>query len=87
MRVAGPINPGSENPHPQELLAIYERYARPLESQHHGQYIAISRDGDVLLDNDLLTLSTKAKAQFGTGSYVFKLGEIAVGKWLCLMSS
>jgi len=74
-------------PRTDEALALYDRYARPLEKTHRGRYVAVSTDGEVLLDDDLLALTAKAKRQFGPGSFIFKLGEIAVGKWLCLMPS
>lgn len=62
-------------------LSLYERYGKPLEETHQGQYIAISEEGKVLLGNSLVELMQRAKATFGPGSFIFKLGERSVGKW------
>jgi len=36
--------------------SLYERYGKPLERDHHGKYIAISRDGRVIADEDDITV-------------------------------
>lgn len=33
---------------------LYERYARPLEAENAGRFIAVSPGGDVLLGDDVL---------------------------------
>jgi hypothetical protein len=33
---------------------LYDQYVKPLESEHYGEYIAISPTGQVLLATDLL---------------------------------
>ena len=59
---------------------LYEKYAKPLEREHWGEYVAISRDGRVVLGPDYLDVSLRAFDQLGTGSFVFKVGEKSVGK-------
>jgi hypothetical protein len=60
---------------------LYERYAKPLESEHAGKYVAISPDGQVLLGDTLLDVARQATERFGRGNFVFKIGPRAVGKW------
>jgi len=61
--------------------ALYERYGRPLETQHRGEYVAIAPDGRTLLGSSVREALLEAKATFGAGNFIFKLGEKAVGKW------
>ena len=60
---------------------LYEQYAKPLEQDHWGEYVAISPDGRTVVGTDLMEVSNQALAQFGRGSFVFKVGEKAIGKW------
>jgi hypothetical protein len=60
---------------------LYERYGRPLERQHLGEYVAISPQGDVILGRTMHEVAQKAADQFGPGSFLFKVGERAVGRW------
>ena len=60
---------------------LYNQYGKPLEQDHWGEYIAIFPDGRTLVGTDLMAVSDQALDQFGQGSFVFKLGEKAVGKW------
>jgi hypothetical protein len=72
----------------QEQLAIadklYEQYGKPLESQHRGEYLAVSRDGRTLLASSLPDVVEQAAEAFGPENYIFKVGDKAVGKWLWL---
>ena len=60
---------------------LYDQYGKSLEQDHLGEYVAISQDGRTLVGTDLMDVSDQALAQFGKGSFVFKVGEKAVGKW------
>lgn len=60
---------------------LYEKYGKPLEDRHWGEYVAISRVGETVFDEDLIKVMKKSLARLGPGSYVFKLGEKAVYKW------
>jgi hypothetical protein len=65
----------------EEMEAIYERYVRPLESQHWGKFVAVSLDGRVLLDEEELTVFQEALRNFGSGNFVMmRVGLKAVGK-------
>ncbi len=61
--------------------ALYDRYGKPLEAEYWGQYVAISEDGRTVLAPTLLEAVQRATATFGPGSFTFKVGERAVGKW------
>jgi hypothetical protein len=61
--------------------ALYERYGRPLEAAHRGQYVAIAPGGDTVLAPTVLEAAEKALEAFGPGSVLFKVGEKAVWRW------
>jgi hypothetical protein len=61
--------------------ALYERYGRPLEATHRGQFVAISPSGETLVAPTVLGVVEQALAAFGRGSFVFKVGEKAVWRW------
>ncbi len=60
---------------------LYETYGRPLEAQHRGEYLAVSRDGKTIRGPRLREVAQKARASFGPGNFLYKIGERAVGKW------
>ena len=51
--------------------SLYERYGKPLEQEHHGKYIAISRDGQVIVDVDDAVVVDQAIERFGSGNFMF----------------
>jgi len=65
-----------------EADRLYAQYAKPLEKEHRGEYLAISPTGETLLAPTLLEATKQAVQAFGPGSYIFKVGEDAVGEWL-----
>lgn len=50
---------------------LYERYGKPLEREHHGKYIAISREGQVIIDADDMVVVSQAIQRFGSGNFMF----------------
>jgi hypothetical protein len=60
---------------------LYERYGKPLEQDHWGEFVAISPDGRILLGGDLNDVAWRGPEVLGRGCFVFKVGERAVGKW------
>lgn len=60
---------------------LYERYARPLEAEHSGKYVAVSPKGQTVLGDTMLDVAQKSNEAFGRGNFVFRLGPRAVGKW------
>jgi len=53
--------------------ALYERHdGKVLESEHTGEYVAISEDGRLIVGPDDLAVSSQAIAQFGSGRFAFR---------------
>ena len=77
------VAPADGPPNRAELIAqaegLYETYVKPLETEHWGEYVAVSRDGRVVLGADLEDVSKEAAEAFGRGNFLFKVGEVAVG--------
>ena len=69
----------------QQRLAVgdtlYERYGKPLEAEHWGEFVAISEQGETVLGATLLEAMERADDTFGPGGFVFKVGEVSVGRW------
>ena len=65
----------------QRYEQLYERYGRPLEAEHAGEYLAVSQRGETLLGESLREVARQATARFGPGNFVFKVGKRAVSKW------
>ncbi|MHB8573848.1 MAG: hypothetical protein ACYDCQ_00810 [Dehalococcoidia bacterium] len=70
----------------QELLAesdrLYEQFAKPLEAEHWGEFVAIAPDGRSILGETANQVGRAAMAAFGPGNFVFKIGPRVSGKWL-----
>jgi hypothetical protein len=64
-----------------EMDAIYDRYAKPLEAEHVGEYNAVSPRGEVLVGAELLDVAQRAREAIGASNFLFKLGTRAVGRW------
>lgn len=61
---------------------LYERYGRPLESDHRGEFVAISDDGRIIIGADELDLATRAIEQFGSGNFALRrIGFDANIRW------
>lgn len=59
---------------------LYQKYGKPLEKNHWGEYIAISKDGKTAVADDLIEVFKKSE-KFKTQSHIFKIGERAVYRW------
>lgn len=60
---------------------IYERYGRPLEHGHRGEFVAIAADGRTVLGRTMHEAAEKGARQFGPGSFLYRIGQRAVGRW------
>ena len=60
---------------------LYERYGRPLEARHLGDFVAITEDGNVVVNSDLVELTRKSSMPDGPETFIFKIGERVVGSW------
>jgi len=68
----------------QELKAEadrrYEAFVRSLERDHWGEFIAVTADGHMILGDDLDDLAIRAHEEFGSGVWMFRVGERTAGK-------
>jgi hypothetical protein len=60
---------------------LYEQYGKPLEHEHWGEYVAIFPDGKTIIGRTRLEVANQALQTIGRGSFLFKIGERAVGRW------
>ncbi len=62
--------------------ALYQRFGKKLEQEHKGEFVAISRDGAVIVSRSDIEVLQKALEQFGSGNFAFRrIGYKAIGKW------
>ena len=60
---------------------LYERYGKPLEVEHWGEYIAIREDGRIIVDHYLDVLTQRARAEFGDSpTLITKVGGTVESK-------
>jgi hypothetical protein len=60
---------------------LYEQYGKPLEAVHRGEHVAIFPDGRTVLGPSVHEVVDRALDTIGPGSFIFKLGDVAV--WKC----
>ena len=60
---------------------LYDRYGKPLESEHWGRFVAIHPNGRTVLGEDVDQVLDEATIRYGPGSFLFKVGEREVGRW------
>lgn len=60
---------------------LYDKYGKPLEKDHWGDYLAVSVNGKTILGKDYLKVAIKARSTLGLGSFLYKVGEKAIWKW------
>lgn len=66
----------------EQAKELYDRYAKPLEGDHWGEYIAITPQGRTIIEADLSRLQREAPDKLGPEHCLFKIGPRAVHKWL-----
>ena len=52
-----------------ERRRLYEKYGKPLEANHAGEFIAISADGEILLGKRDGETLRRALDKFGRGNF------------------
>jgi hypothetical protein len=62
----------------RQMDDLYERYGKPFEAQHWGEYVAIALDGRTVLAPTVLEAADRAAERLGPGVYLFKVGEKVV---------
>lgn len=61
---------------------LYDRFAKALEEDHEGEFVAISQDGRVIVACNDIEVVQRAVQEFGSGNFAFRrIGHKAVGKW------
>lgn len=65
----------------QDGERLYDLYAKPLESEHAGRFIAIAPDGRFVLGDTMRETATQAATTLGRGNFLFKIGPRSVGRW------
>ncbi len=62
--------------------ALYERFAKHLEEEHRGEFVAINREGKIIVSRDDIEVVQRAIKEFGEGQFAFRrIGYKALGKW------
>lgn len=76
------MKPGELQRRAEEDEKLYERFGKQLELGHRGEFVAIARDGQLILDTDQIRAVEKAIEQFGSGNFALrKIGSRALGRW------
>ena len=66
----------------EEFDKCYERYGKPLENDHHGEFIAITQDGRVIVDKNDIEVVDRAIEEFGSGNFILcRVGEKPLAKF------
>lgn len=60
---------------------LYERYVQHLEHDHWGEYVAVARDGRLVVGATAVAVAQEAIERFGGGSFLFKVGDRVMGRW------
>ena len=64
---------------------LYEKYGKPLEKEHTGEFVGIGPDGQIVLGDDDGEVLQKAIEAFGSGNFAFtRVGHRTLGRWLAL---
>ena len=67
-------------PKKSESDKVYQKFVKPLEKDHWGKFVAVSSKGKTILTDSLLEAVQKGISILGSGNFVFKVGEKAVGR-------
>ena len=67
----------------EEQRRLYKMYGKPLEKEHKGEYVAISPDGEIILDNRLGEVLALAVETFGQDNFALaRVGHDTMAEWL-----
>jgi len=67
----------------REKKSLYERYGKPLERTHKGEYLAIGPKGQTVFGKRAGEALRKAIKSFGSGNFgLFRIGHATFGEWL-----
>jgi len=61
---------------------LYQKYAKHLEKDHRGEFVAIGLSGEILISKNRLQLLKQAIERLGSGNFALrKIGFSYVLKW------
>jgi len=64
---------------------LYDKYAKHLEGEHKGEFVAIGFDGALIVDKRHVNALIQAEKKFGAGNFaLLKIGYDYVLKWRTL---
>lgn len=74
---------GKQDPTIHDANKAYEKYVKPLEQKHKGQFAGVTYTGKIIIAPTLLEAMQQSANNFGKrNSFVFKIGDKVVGKLL-----
>ena len=66
-----------------EQRRLYERYGKALEGEHTGEFVAISLEGEIILDRKMGKLLKRAVETFGQDNFAMaRVGHEAMAEWM-----
>ena len=66
-----------------EQRRLYERYGEALEKDHTGEFVAISLEGEIILDRKMGKLLKRAVETFGQDNFAMaRVGHEAMVEWM-----
>ena len=67
----------------EEQQELYDKYGKALEIEHTGEFVAISRDGEILLGKRMGELLKRAIDTFGRDNFAMaRVGHETMTEWL-----
>jgi hypothetical protein len=57
----------------------YAKFVKPLEQEHWGEFVAVDKDGSLIISETLLGAITTARQEIGRGLFIYRVGDVAVG--------
>ena len=66
-----------------EQRRLYEQYGKELERDHTGEFVAISLEGEIILDRKMGKLLKRAIEAFGHDNFAMaRVGHEAMTEWM-----
>ena len=67
----------------REQRRLYEQYGKALEKDHTGEFVAISLEGQIILDRKMGELLKRAVETFGHDNFAMaRVGHEAMTEWM-----
>jgi len=59
------------------MQKIYDRYVKPVEQEHLGEFVLVTPDGEMIFATDSSELVRKTEHVTGEGNCIFRVGHKA----------